>query len=105
MKRMALFLGVIGLVLGLGVSVVALSACSYVSPETSLQSLGMSMSYRYFDDFGTLEVDSSGGRAALDYNRLFDSPDFGYTLTSNAEILLVNLLPTSGSGDAAGTIR
>ncbi len=105
MKRTMWFLGIVGLVLGLGVSATALSICSYVSPETSLQSFGLSMSYRYFDDWATPGVDSSGGRAALDYSRLFDSPDFGYTLTGNAEVVLTDLLPTSGAGDAAGTAR
>ena len=105
MKRTVLFLGIIGLALGLGASAAPLSICSYISPETNLQSLGLSMSYHYFDDWATPGVDASGGRAALDFSRLYDSPDFGYTLTGNAELLLTNFLPTSGLGDAAGTFR
>ncbi|MCX6095249.1 MAG: hypothetical protein NT125_00750 [Candidatus Bipolaricaulota bacterium] len=105
MKRTVLFLGIIGLALGLGASAAPLSVCSYISPETNLQSLGLSMSYRYYDDWATPGVDASGGRAALDFSRLYDSPDFGYTLTGNAELLLANFLPTSGLGDAAGTFR
>jgi hypothetical protein len=106
MKRTVLFLGIIvGLVLGLGASAVALSICSYVSPETSLQSLGLSMSYRYFDDWATPGVEASGGRADLDYNLLYDSPDFGYTLTGNAGLLLADFFPVSWLGDAAGTFR
>jgi len=105
MKRTVLFLGIIGLALGLGASAAPLSVCSYISPETNLQSLGLSMSYRYYDDWATPGVDASGGRAALDFSRLYDSPDFGYTLTGNAELLLANFFPTSGLGDAAGTFR
>jgi len=105
MKRAVVFFGIIGLVLGLGVSAAPLSICSYVSPETNLRSLGLSMSYRYFDDLATPGVETSGGRAGLDFNRLYDSPDFGYTLTGNAELLLANFYPVGGLGDAAGTFR
>ncbi len=105
MKRTVLFLGIIGVVLGFGASAAPLSICSYVSPETALESLGLAMSYRYFDDWATPGVDSSGGRADLDYNRLYDSPSFGYTLNGNAALLLANFLPTSAQADAAGTIR
>jgi hypothetical protein len=105
MKRTVLFLGIIGLVLGLGASAMALGICSYVSPETSLQSLGLSMSYRYFDDWATPGVEASGGRADLDYNLLYDSPDFGYALTGNAGLLLADFFPVSWLGDAAGTFR
>jgi hypothetical protein len=105
MKGFVSVVGILLLVLGAGMSATAVSICSYVSPETSLQSLGLSLSYRYFDDWSTAGVDTSGGRAALDYNRLYDSPDFGYTLDGDAEVLLKNLLPTSWAGSAAGTIR
>jgi hypothetical protein len=105
MKRVVVFLAMVGLLLSAGVSAAALGVCEYVSPETNLQSLGLSMSYRYFDDLGTLGVDSSGGRAAVDYNRLFDSLEFGYTLAGDAELLLADFLPTSWSGSATGTIR
>jgi len=105
MKRTVLFLGIIGLVLGLGASAVAIGLCSYVSPETNLQSLGLSMSYHYFDDWATPGVEASGGLAGLEYNLLYDSLDFGYTVTANAELLLANFVPVSGLADAAGTYR
>jgi len=104
-KRTALLVGIIGVVLGLGVSAAPLSICSYVSPETSLESLGLAVSYRYFDDWATPGVDSSGGRVGLDYSLLYDSPGFGYTLSGNAELLLAGFLPTNAQADAAGTIR
>ena len=105
MKRTVLLLGIIGVVLSFGASPAPLTICSYVSPVTSLESLGLAMSYRYFDDWATPGVDSSGGRADLDYNRLFDSPSFGYTLSGNAELLLADFLPTSAQANTAGTIR
>ncbi|MFC2081905.1 hypothetical protein ACFLR0_01840 [Candidatus Bipolaricaulota bacterium] len=105
MKRTVLFLGIISVVLGFGASAAPLTICSYISPETDLESLGLSASYRYFDDWATPGVDSSGGRVGLDYSLLYDSPGFGYTLSGNAELLLANFFPTSGQADAAGTIR
>jgi hypothetical protein len=107
MKRTVLYLGIIGVVLvvGFGALAAPLSICSYVSPETSLESLGLTMSYRYFDDWATPGVDSSGGRAGLNYNRLYDSPSFGYTLGGDVELLLADFFPTSGQADAAGTVR
>lgn len=105
MKRTLLFLAIIGVALGFGASAAPLTLCSYVSPETDLASLGLSASYRYFDDWATPGVDASGGRAGLDYNRLYDSPGFGYTLSGNVELLLADFFPTSALADAAGTIR
>jgi hypothetical protein len=102
---MVLFLGVMGFVFGVGVVALGVSVCSYTSPESSLESLGMSLSYRYFDDWATAGVEDSGGQLGLDYNRLYDSPDFGYTLTGNLELQLADFLPTSGQADATGTIR
>ena len=105
MKRIALLLGIIGVLLSHGASAAPLTICSYASPETALESLGLAMSYRYFDDWATPEVDSSGGRASLDYNLLYDSPSFGYTLSGNAELLLADFFPASAQADAVGTIR
>ena len=105
MKRTVLLLMIIGVMFGLGVSAAPLTLCSYMSPETSLESLGLSISYRYFDDWATPGVDASGGRAGLAYSRLYDSPDFGYTVDGNVDVLLTDFLPTSGLTDAAGTFR
>jgi len=105
MKRTALLIGIISVVLGFGASASPFSICSYVSPETSLESLGLAMSYRYFDDWATPGVDTSGGRVGLDYSLLYDSARFGYTLGGNAELLLADFFPTSAQADAAGTMR
>lgn len=104
-KKATLFLAIVGLALGLGTSAAGLGVCSYVSPETNLTDLGLSFAYHYFDDWATPGVDTSGGRAGLEFNHLYDSPDFGFTLTANAELLLTDFFPVSGLGDAAGTFR
>ena len=98
-------LGIISMVVGLTAWAAPLSLCSYISPETTLKSLNLSMSYRYFDDWATPGVDVSGGRAAVDSIRPYESPDFGYPATSSGRLLLASLLPTSGSGDAVRTLR
>lgn len=105
MKRTVLYLSMIGVMLCLGASAAPLTLCSYVSPETDLHSLGLSMSYRYFDDWGTEGVDASGGQVGLDYSRLYDSPDFGYTVDGNVDVLLQDFFPTSGMADVVGTYR
>lgn len=104
-KKAMLFLMIVGLALGLAVSAAPLGICSYVSPETDLTDLGFSFGYHYFDDWATPGVDTSGGRAGLEFNHLYDSPDFGFTLTASAEVLLKDFFPVSGLGDAAGTFR
>ena len=105
MKRTVLYLAMVGVMLGLAASAAPLTLCSYVSPETNLQSLGLSMSYRYFDDWGIAGVEANGGRAGLYYSRLYDSPDIGYAMDGNVDVLLADFFPTSGMADVAGTFR
>jgi len=105
MKRMALLFAVAVVGLGVGALAAPLSICSYVSPETNLHSLSLSLSYRYFDDLATAGADVSGGRLGLDYSRLHDSPNIGYTLSGTGEVQLDDFSPTSGLGDVAGTFR
>ncbi len=92
-------------VVGIAVAAAAVSLCDYVSPETNLTNLGLSFSYRYYDDGATPEVDESGGRATLAFSQLYDSPDIGFTLTANGEVLVAGLVPSSGLGDLSGTFR
>jgi hypothetical protein len=104
MRKVQVLLGVLVLV-GLAATGTPISLCNYVSPETNLSDLDLSMSYRYFDDGATPGVDSSGGRVALDFSQLYDSPDIGFTLAGSGEILLAALVPTAGLGEASGTFR
>jgi hypothetical protein len=104
MRRVAL-LGMAWLIVSVTAMAASVNLCDYVSPETNLTDLGLSFSYRYFDDGATAGVDESGGRAALAFSQLYDSPDIGFTLAGNGEVLVTGLLPTSGLGDVAGTFR
>ncbi len=105
MKRTLLVLGIIGLVAGLAAWGAPLSLCDYVSEQSNIRHLSLSLSYRYFDDFSTVGVDVSGGRAALDFNQVYDSPDIGFSLAGNGEVTLANFLPTTWLGESSGTFR
>jgi len=105
MKRTLLLVGIIGLVTGLVASAAPLSLCDYVSQQSNIRHLSLSLSYRYFDDLATTGVDVSGGRAALDFNQLYDSPDIGFSLAANGEVTLANFLPTTWLGESSGTFR
>lgn len=105
MKTAIAVLAITGLLCCVAAAAAPVTLCDYVSPETNLSNLGLSFSYRYFDDGATEGVDASGGRAALRFSRLFDSPDIGFTLDGSAEILITGLAPTAGLADGAGTFR
>jgi hypothetical protein len=105
MRSIGGLLVVVLLLLGVAATAWAVGLCDYTSPESSLTDVTFSFSYRYFNDAGTVEVDESGGRAAIDYSRLYDSPNIGYTFSASAAILLDSFVPTSGLGSAAGTFR
>ncbi len=103
MKWVLVLLGV--LVIGIGGAAAPLSLCDYHAPQTSLSSLKLSLSYHYFDDAATPAVDINTGRFAMIYNRMFDSPDFGYTLSGTGTIDLANFAIASGLGQGNGTFR
>lgn len=106
MKRIGGLLACVALFLGVAAAAAAIGLCDYVSPETNLTDVTFSFSYRYFDDAETLGVvDESGGRAAIDFNQLYDSPDVGYTVAASGAILLDSFVPSFGLGSAAGTFR
>ncbi|MGC9529012.1 MAG: hypothetical protein ACP5G2_00060 [Candidatus Bipolaricaulaceae bacterium] len=105
MKRMGVLCALTALFCVSPAGAQSISLCDYVSPETNLSDLGLSLSYRYFDDRSTAEVDESGGRLGLAFSQLYDSPDFGFTLDGSAEVLLAGLSPAGGLADGAGTFR
>lgn len=82
-----------------------LSLCNYHSPQTSLTDLKLSMSYRYFDDPATAGVDVNSGKVALDYSQLFDSEDYGFSLSGSGSIDLDDFAIVAGLGQGSGTFR
>jgi hypothetical protein len=104
MKKMGI-LGVAMLLLALGVQGWGLSVCDYRSPRTALTDARLSFGYRYYNDANTVGVDVNSGRLALDYDQLFDSPNYGFSLGGAAELTLNELLPTGWLGQGAATFR
>ena len=83
----------------------ALSICDYKSPETSLADARLSFGYRYYDDINTVGTDVNSGRLAADYHQLYDSPNYGFTVSGSAELALDAFMPTSWLGQTATTFR
>ena len=104
MKKMG-YLGVVVLLLAIGLQGWGLSICEYRSPKTALTDARLSFGYRYFDDANTVGVDVNSGRLAFDYDQLFDSPNYGFSLGGAAELTLDAFLPTGWLGQGAATFR
>ncbi|MGB2984108.1 MAG: hypothetical protein WBC63_09690, partial [Candidatus Bipolaricaulia bacterium] len=105
MKRLGV-LAVLGLtIVGLGAATWGLSLCDYRSPITALTNARMSFAYRYFNDAGTPEIDVNSGRIGLDYDQLFDSPNYGFTLGGSVELTLDAFVPTGWLGQGGATFR
>jgi hypothetical protein len=83
----------------------ALKLCDYRSPQTDLTSLWLSANYRYFDSPTTPGVDVNAGRAVVSFNKLYDSPNLGYTLAGVGDLGLVNLGLSDVATQASGTLR
>jgi len=62
------------------------SLCDYRSPVTALTDARMSFAYRYYNDAATPEIDVNSGRLGVDYDQLFDSPNYGFTLGGSVEL-------------------
>ena len=103
MKWVTFILGV--LFIGVVAFGAPLSLCDYHSPQTSLTDLKLSMSYRYFDNPAMAGVEVNSGKIGLDYSQLFDSPDYGFTLSGNGSIDLDNFAIAGGLGQGSGTFR
>ena len=104
MKKMGI-LGVFVLLLAVGLQGQALSICEYRSPKTALTDARLSFGYRYYDDANTVGVDVNSGRLAFDYDQLFDSPNYGFSLAGAAELTFDDFLPTGWLGQGAAPFR
>jgi hypothetical protein len=65
----------------------------------------LTFSYRYYDDAATPIIDVNSGRLAVAYDRLFDSPNLGFTWVGAAELALSGFVPTTWLGQGALTYR
>lgn len=103
MKWVAFILGT--LLVGAVAMGAPLSLCDYHAPQTSLANLKLAFSYHYFDDPATAGVEVDSGRIALDYSQLYDSPDFGFTLSGAGSLDLAGFAVAGGLGQGTGTFR
>ncbi len=100
-------IGVFVCLLVVGVSTVAwgVSLCDYRSPISALTDARMSFAYRYYNDAATSQIDVNSGRIGVDYNQLFSSANYGFTLGGAIELNLANFVPAGGLGQAQATFR
>ena len=104
MRKMGILATVV-LLLAIGLQGWGLSICEYRAPRTALTDARLSFSYRYYDSVDTVGVDVNSGRLAFDYDQLFDSPNYGFSLGGAAELTLDAFLPTGWLGQGSATFR
>lgn len=105
MKRIAVWMFSVALVVGIGWAVAAIPLCNYRSPVTALTDARLSFAYRYFNDAATPVIDVNSGRIGADYDQLFDTPNFGFTLVGSAELTLDAFAPSGWLGQGSATFR
>jgi hypothetical protein len=74
-------------------------------PESTIESAEVSFAYRHYDDGTTPGVDASAGRLAAQFDRLHDSPDFGYTIWGSTAIEIDRMLAQSWVGSGSMSYR
>jgi hypothetical protein len=99
------------LLIGLGsvalvaVSTGAISLCDYKSPVTALTNARISFAYRYYNDAATPAIDVNSGRIGVDYDQLFASSNYGFTLGGSLELTLEEFVPSGTLGQGSATFR
>jgi len=83
----------------------AVSLCDYRKPVTALSNARMSFAYRYFNDAATPTIDVNSGRIGIDYDQLFASPNYGFTLGGSLELTLDEFVPSGTLGQGSATFR
>ncbi len=91
------------IVLAFSGSAWGMSLCDYRSPESTISNVGMSFLYRYCN--GSAEQDINRGQLRLNYNRLFNSPNFGYELSTHNNMTISALNLYSFSAMATGNLQ
>lgn len=85
----------------IGLQAAGQTLCEYVPPESTIEIAELSFAYTHYDDGTTPEVDASAGRLAGRFERLYDSPDLGYTMSATTQLDVVTWVAatwlTSGS--------
>ena len=76
-------------VVGVSVAGLSIPLCEYQSPLTDLSSLLLSFSYQYHNNpYGLESFDVNDGLFGTEYVRLYDTPEFGYDVSIETEMLI-----------------
>jgi len=106
MRRLGGLCATLFLVVALvGGSACAISLCDYQSPVTALTNARMSFAYRYYNDAATPTIDVNSGRIGIDYDQLFSSAIYGFTLGGSLELTLDEFVPSGTLGQGSATFR
>jgi len=96
----------LGLLLALSMTGLSLPLCEYQSPLTDLSDLMLSFSYQYHNDpYGLEDYDVNDGVLGTDYVRLFDTPEFGFDVSMQSEMLISTVDVSSFSAAADGNYK
>jgi hypothetical protein len=89
-------------VVGMG----AIPLCDYQSFDTDISDLDIGFSYHYHNDpYGLSEHDVSEGELHIGYDRLYDSPDFGFDITVRNDMNISTLTLSSFLVTGEGNLR
>ena len=92
--------------LGVGVAGFAIPLCEYQSPLTDLSSLVLSFAYQYHNDpYGLETYDINDGLFGTEYVRLFDTPEFGFDVSLQNEMLISTIGISTFSTVADGNYK
>ncbi len=80
--------------------------CDYQSFNTNISDLDIGFSYHYYNDpYGLSEQDVSEGELHIGYDRLYDSPDFGFDITMSNDMNISTLTLSSFLVTGGGNLR
>jgi len=93
-------------VLAVGQAAFSIPLCDYRSPLTDLSSLTLSFAYQYHNDpYGLEDHDVNAGQFGIDYIRLYDSPNYGFDIELQNDMIVATVDPSSYSTIADGDFK
>jgi len=94
------------LVCGVSLAGLSIPLCEYESPLTDLSTLVLSFAYQYHNDpYGLENYDISEGLFGTEYVRLFDTPEFGFDVSLQNEMLISTVGSSTFSTVADGNYK
>ena len=85
---------------------VGMPLCDYHAPVSDLATLGMTFSYHYYNDpYGIKDRDINAGEFQIHYSHLYDSPDFGYSISATNDMAISVLSLSSYNATGQGSLK